>query len=298
MEKKFYHFYANGDDAKNFIISERDFIFEFNLVGICAYEKGVIVVSFSVEDSHPHGLLYGTEKDCESYKIQFETSSLRHIAATRGSCDNVTLKCELSLVDDEDYLKNVGTYSIVQPTKDGKPIMFYDYKWGTGSMYFRPEGNIPIWQLGPDGSLLPAVRYGDLPARERRRICGRHTIPEDWLVCNGIILPNNYVDVRRFEQIYRTFNCYRAFCGAGNKQLAVVQERMAVARGVLMDDMEARGKCKEVADELFDGRDPRRMSVDQRLGLARALRQRDRLSFRQLSTLVRLPESEIVKYIS
>ena len=44
MEKHFYHFYANGDDAKNFIISERDFIFQFNLVGICAYEKGVSVV--------------------------------------------------------------------------------------------------------------------------------------------------------------------------------------------------------------------------------------------------------------
>lgn len=73
---------------------------------------------------------------------------------------------------------------------------------------------------------------------------------------------------------------------------------MAATRGVLMDDMEARGKCKEVADELFGGRDPRMMNVDQRLGLARALRQRYRLSFRQLSTLARLPESELMKYIS
>ena len=145
---------------------------------------------------------------------------------------------------------------------------------------------------------MPALRYGDLSARERRQICGRHSIPEDWLVCNGIILPNNYVDVRRFEQIYRTFNCYRAFCGAGNKQLSVVQERMAATRGVLMDDMEAREKCKETADELFGERDPRRMDVNKRLRLARALRQRYRLSFRQLSTLVRLPEQELVKYIS
>ena len=64
----------------------------------------------------------------------------------------------------------------------------------------------------------------------------------------------------------------------------------------IQDTLEDR--YHDVADELFDGRDPRRMSVDQRLGLARALRQRYRLSFRQLSTLVRLPESEIVKYIS
>lgn len=251
MQKNFYHLFANGDDAKNFIISERDFIYEFNLIGICAYEKGVIVLSFSIEDSHPHGLVFGTEQACQSFRTQYETSSLRHIAATRGSCDNVDLHCELALVDSEDYLRNVGTYSIVQPTKDGKPVMFYDYKWGTGSMYFRPEGSIPIWQLAPGGQILPAVRYGDLSARERRRICGRHSIPDDWLVCNGIILPNNYIDVGRFEQIYRTFNCFRAFCGAGSKQFTVVQEKMASVRGVMMDDLEARQKCKDIALELF-----------------------------------------------
>lgn len=298
MNKQYYHFFANGDDAKNFITSERDFIFEFNLVGICAYEKGVTVLSFSIEDSHPHGLLFGTEKDCQSYKIQYEISSLRHIAATRGSCDGVRFNCELLLVDDEDYLRNVGTYSIVQPTKDGKPVMFYDYKWGTGSMYFRPEGSIPIWQMSPDGQLLSAVRYGDISAREKRRICGRHTIPDDWLICNGLILPNNYVDVKGFEQIYRTYNCYRAFCGAGNKQLSVVQEKMASARGIMMDDMEARHKCKDVAYELFMEKDSRRMNVDQRLALARELRVRYHLSYRQLSSLTYLPEGEIAKYVS
>ena len=81
MLKNYYHMFANGDDAKNFIISERDYIFEFNLIGICAHEKGVKVLSFSIEDSHPHALLYGTEKDCKSFRTTYELSSLRHIAA-------------------------------------------------------------------------------------------------------------------------------------------------------------------------------------------------------------------------
>ena len=297
MHENFYHLYANGDDAKNFVISERDFVFEFNLMGICAYEKGVRVLSFSIEDSHPHGLIHGPEKNCHAFKDTFELSSLRHIAATRGSCDNVVLKCELSPVTDDDYLKNVGVYSIIQPTKDGKPVMFYDYRWGSGSLYFRPMNHPLLWTTGPDGQVLTPFCYGKLSAREKRRICGRHKIPDDWLICNGIILPTNYVDVKGFEEIYHTFNCFRAFCGASNKQLAVVQEGMAKARGILMDDLEARQKCKLTASELFRESDPRRLDLDQRLHLARELRHRYHLSVRQLSTLARLPEGEITKYI-
>ena len=297
MLKNYYHMFANGDDAKNFIISERDYIFEFNLIGICAHEKGVKVLSFSIEDSHPHALLYGTEKDCKSFRTTYELSSLRHIAATRGSCDNVKLRCEITLIEDEDYLRNVGVYSIIQPTKDGKSIMFYDYRWGSGSLYFRPEHHIPLWMVGKDGGTIPPVRYDSLSARERRRICGRHSIPDDWLICDGIILPTNYVDIKGFEDIYHTYNCYRAFCGAGSKQLSVVQEGMASVRGLLMDDMEARQKCMDIAFELFRMRDPRKMDLQQRLLLAKELRHRFHLSTRQLATLARLPEGEISKYV-
>ena len=297
MQKNFYHLFANGDDARNFITSERDFTYEFNLIGICAYEKDVSVVSFSIEHSHPHALLYGTESACSSYKIQFENSSLCHISTTRGSRDNVRLQCELLLVDSEDYLKNVGTYSIIQPTKDGQPVMFYDYKWGSGSLYFRPDHHISIWQMTADGHLLQTMRYGDLSAREKRRICGRHSIPDEWEICQGLILPTNYVDKNRFEGIYQTYNCFRAYCGASNKQLSIVKERMASARGILMDDLEARQKCKDVAFELFQERDPRRMDLNRRMALALELRSRYHLSTRQLSTLVYLPENEIKKYV-
>ena len=296
MQKNFYHLFANGDDARNFIISERDFIFEFNLIGICAYEKDVTVVSFSIEHSHPHALLYGTESRCNSFRIQFEKSSLCHISTTRGSSDNVRLQCELLLVDEENYLRSVGTYSIIQPTKDGQPVMFYDYKWGSGSMYFRPDHHLSIWQLAEDGQVLRTVRYGDLSARLKRRICGRHSIPYDWEICNGLILPSNYVDKKRFEGIYQTYNCFRAFCGASNKQLSIVQQKMASARGIMMDDLEARQKCRELAFNMFRENDPRKLDLSRRMTLAMELRSRYHLSTRQLSTLVYLPESEIRKY--
>ena len=297
MNKNFYHLFANGDDSRDFIVSESDFLYEFNLVGICTHGSGASVLSFCIEDSHPHFLLAGLEAQCDSFRRLFETSSLKHIAATRGSKDDITLRITMELVDTDDYLMNVAAYTIIQPTKDGKSVMFYDYKWGTGSMYFRPDCHIPIWMVKNDGAVSCPISFGSLSEREKRALCGKRSIPDHWLVCNGVILPSNYVDVKGYERIFRTHNCFRAFCGAGAKQLSVVQDRMIVSAGLYLNDFEARVKCRETSLELFHCSDPRRLSSNDRIALARTLRHRFSLSVRQLATVVKLPEREIESYV-
>lgn len=289
--KNFYHFFANGDDARNFIISEQDFIYEFNLIGICSHVTGVTVLSFSIEDSHPHALLYGEHEDCLRFKKIFEDSSLRHIARTRGSTDGVVLNCELDRIDTEDYLRNVAAYTIIQATKDGKRVMHYDYFWGTGSMYFRPENHKTIWETGE------VKHFSELTYDARRAITSTHTIPDDWLICNGIILPDNYIDVKMFEKIFGTHNCYRTFTGAGKKQYSQVQDRMASIRGIFLDDMEARHICSDISKSLFGTKDIRRLSPDRRLTLAREVYRSAKLCIRQLSTIIRIPETELTKYL-
>jgi len=37
----YFHLFANGDDAKSFISSEEDYVFQFNLVGVCAFLSGI-----------------------------------------------------------------------------------------------------------------------------------------------------------------------------------------------------------------------------------------------------------------
>lgn len=138
MERKeFYHMYSNGDDAKNFIVCEDDFRFEFNLIAVCAFCSGVTVLGFSLEDTHLHTLLYGTRAQVYAFKSQFERSSIRHISVTRGSRDGVVLDCSVDLITDEEHLISVAAYVIIQPTKDGKPVQYYDYKWGERAVVFQ-----------------------------------------------------------------------------------------------------------------------------------------------------------------
>lgn len=298
MDKHFYHMFANGDDAKNFIINESDYRAAFNRFAICAANTQVQVYSFSIEESHPHSLLYGTYEECLSFATMYENSSRHYIASKRGNLDNVVLECTILLVDNDDYLRNVAAYTITQPTKDGKHVMPYDFKWGTGSMYFRPEKHIPVWCFDDRGNYQKAETIGSLSTRKRREIlCSKKSVPEDWLVCNGLILPDNYVNIKGYEQIFATHNCFRAFMCAGRKNDEIIIERMAASRGVSLEDLEARRIAKHICQNLFGKSTARWLDTQQRIKLAIQLRRRFKISIRQISTLSRLPEAEVIKYI-
>ena len=300
MKQEYFHICANGADARNFIIREEDYYAAFNLVGVCAANTDVVVVSFSIEDSHPHFLLWGTRANCSCFKTLYETQYVHYAAGTRTGGADIKFHCEMySIGDDEDYLRNVAVYSIIQATKDGKPVMPYDYRWGTGSMVFRKDFYTPVWLFDDQGAIRQPVPFGSLGARARRALLHTRSmsIPEDWLVCNGIILPSNYVDVARFESIYGTHNRFRVFLSSPRKREEVMLAKMAEERGVSMEDLEARKVCGNVCKQMFGTRDPRRLNTHQRIQLAQSIRHQFRLTFRQLATLVRLPETEIRTFV-
>ena len=298
MEKHYYHMFANGDDAKNFITSEEEFKAAFNRFGVCSVNSGVIVLSCSVEDSHPHALLYGTMEDCLAFKDSYEDRSRRSIIQKRGSLDGVNLHCELYEIDSDGYLRNVAAYTIVQATKDGKAVMPYDYLYGTGALYFRSSRTILPWLVDSDGAISTPRPFGSLTVREKRAISlYKSGIPDNWLICNGFILPTCYVDVKGYESIFRTHNCFRAFLSSGRNKDDEIVERMSSSRGVLLEDLEARRLCHEACRALFGKDSTRTLSTEQRISLSRHLRKNYRLSIRQLSTLTRVPESELRKYV-
>ena len=300
MKKEYFHVCANGADARNFIICEADYYAAFNLIAVCAANTDVVVVSFSIEDSHPHFLLYGTREGCARFKGLYETLYIHHASATRKGGADLVLRCELYPIgDDEDYLRNAGVYTIIQATKDGKGIMPYDYPWGTGCLVFRKGFYVPVWLFDADGNICKPVPFGSLGACERRAMIHtqKYTIPDNWLVCNGLILPTNYVDIDRFESIYGTHNRFRVFLSSPRKREVEMLDRMIEQRGVNLEDQEARRVCGDTCKQMFGTRDPRRLDGHCRIRLAQQLRQQYKMTFRQLATVVRLSETEIRTFV-
>lgn len=290
--------FANGDDSRNFITSIQDFYAAFNRIGVCAANSQAKVVSFSIEDTHPHVLLYGKEKDCIQFKNAYQLSTLRYIAANRGSLYDVILNYELYPIKSDDYLRNVAVYTIFQATKDGKKVMPYDYIWGSGPLYFRSSNSLPIWYVDTNGAVNSPIPLSSLSYREKEKLLrSQKQVPGDWLVCNRFLLPDNYVDVELFESIYQTHNCYRVFLANTKSKDDAVVAKMSKVRGLMIEDIEARKICGAVCYSLFHKHDARWLDTNQRLSLAKELRKQYSLSFRQLATLCRLPEQELRKYI-
>ena len=294
----YYHLCSDGTLTPQFLICEEDYRVALNLIGVCAANCDAAILSFSLEDTHLHLLLYGTRESVIGFKSMYERSWAHHVGRVRGSREGADIELDIISIDNEEYLMNVGTYTIVQPTKDGKKIMPYDYRWGTGSMYFRGPGHRSIWLSDSAGRQMAPVRADSLPVLKLRNLLGSHRqIPGDWILCDGLLLPDNYIDVTQFELIYGSANCFRVFMSSGKNRDHAVQERIASFRGVALEDAEARLHCKAIMKGMFGFSDVRRLNAQGRIMLAQQLRKQLRLSTRQIASLVRLPYAEVCKYL-
>ena len=294
----YYHLCSDGDLTPLFITSDDDYRAAFNLIGVCAANSDVVVLSFSIEDTHLHSLVRGTWAACMAFKLMYEESWAHHVGRTRGTRKGAEIELEILYVNTEEYLLSVGTYSIVQPTKDGKQVMPYDYRWGTGSMYFRDSRHQSIWCINDSGEVMEPIRVGDLSVHTQRVTLNSYRpVPANWKICNGVLLPENYVDVALFEQIYRTANRYRVFLATNRSRDQLVLQKIASARGISLDDTEARSKCRDLMQSLYGFKDVRRLTPVQRIRFAQLLWKQFRLNKRQIAALVRLPYSEICKYL-
>ena len=298
MKKKYYHFYSEGRLATELFLSKSDYVAAMNRLAVCAARfPEVIVVAFTFEDTHVHLLLFCSEEEGKAFCDLFKRLTMIYISNSRGGKPaDLRILFDVEEIEDESYLKKVGVYVVVQPTKDGKGIMPYDYPWSSAPLYFRGEKAVPVWCVDRFGAVQDAVHIGDMTCREKKRQFKTEVaFPEEWLVCNGIVLPSNYVDISRFERIYRTHNAYRAFLSRSSDN-EMIQQAVLV-RGVSLPDYEMRDACRKLCRDVFGVRDVRMLDSARRLELARRIRRRYLISGKQLSRIVHVPFEEIERLL-
>lgn len=294
----YYHATSKGEDSKDFILSEEDYYAAFNRFGICACRSTANILAFSIEDTHVHILIYGYHSECASFISMYEDLTVRYLKERRQTVRGSRLNLKMELIESEKHLMNAGVYTVIQASKDGKRVMPYDYLWGTGCLYFRNSRQLPVWRFDEKSVVLPIRRISEMTQREMRALF--HTkvpIPGEWQVCGRFLLPSNYIDVSGFESIYRTPNCYRVFLGMSRAKEEEVMCKTAISVGVQLEDLEAREIFTAMCKELFGVKGCRYLTVDQRAKLALECRNRYHMTMRQISSLVKISESEIRRFL-
>lgn len=294
----FFHLFSNGDDAKDFILSDEDRIAAVNRLAVVGELSGVRIVAFDIEDTHLHSLLSGAAEKCEQFKLLFQRRTRYYISLTRANSLDARFTLSMTPVTDFDYLKTVSVYIICQATKDGKKVMPYDYRWSSAALYFRTGLNDLLWRQDEKGRFKTVRMVADISGKEYFKIFRTlERMPGNWEVCDNMVLPSSFVDVATFQSIFLTHNAFRTFCGAGRKADQIVLDSMSQSRGVALEESEARDITSRTCYGLFGFSDVRRLSVQQRICLARRMRADFGMGFSQLSRRVHLPESELRKYI-
>lgn len=300
--KKYWHLYSDGTKGVGFCESAQDFIDAMNRIAICQHTAGVTVLAFSIEDTHVHFILHCAYEQCVRFEKLFNKLSMMHLAYSRS--EPVTTDLLFSAVEIEngpdssleDTLRRELAYCIIQPTKDGKKEMPYDYLWGTGSMYFRREGSLPVWRIDKNGDIGEMKTIGDLSEWARRKLLhSTIQVPDFWRICRGLILPDNYVDVRTVEKIFGTHNAFRFFMSRSKDESVVT--RMSRAKGASLEDIEMRSATKDMCRELFKTNSVRLLNVEQRLKIGRLLRSKYLCSLEQLSRVIHVPLVELQRYV-
>ena len=282
----YYHVCSDGNFASVIFHNPVDFKAAMNRVAVITLRLDVIILAFVLMDNHFHFIIQAPDEDT-AYHFANEFKRLTGLYLTnKYHLPNSLSKLPVKAlpIPDEDALKTQICYVLKNPTK-ARISMFYDYPWGTGALYFRQEKRADS-----------AMRVDAVTGEEIRKICQtRVTIPGEWLLCDGILIPDNYVPIKEVEQLFRSTRSMMYFLSL-NKDDEIEQD-MGQWNELRLTDSELRQERNLFAREKFGASRLRDLSLPDRIKVARYLRHKFLCSKKQLARIVQLPIETLEKVL-
>ena len=147
--KNCWHFCTDGNSVDRMFYDNEDFIAGMNRVYITLPDNNkVLVLAFSLMDTHIHFVLYGSYYECGAFIHNYIAETSRYISKRYGERKKfVRLPVHCQSVTDDFYLKIVICYVIKNAPVGGIPYNGWDYPWSSAPLYFRQDGcwSSPMW---------------------------------------------------------------------------------------------------------------------------------------------------------
>ena len=189
---------------------EEDFKVAMNYVAIeAAQHPEIVVLTFILMSNHVHFVLKGTRNDVknfvENFKRRYSIYYQRKYGIRKFLRHN-GLDIKLIPYEDEAVEKAIA-YVLMNSVGAGICVHASQYQWGTGATFFgQPEkGGTCVKDIAV--RLLKRLLHTD-----------NETIPGDWIIGqDGYILPQNYVDCKGVETLFRTPQRLNYFLNSSSK---------------------------------------------------------------------------------
>ena len=169
-----------------------DYKFGMNSIPIALQETGICIYCFILMNNHVHLLISGTVDAATEFFTKFKRRLAAHLSKKhRIQSPLKGLNFKLIEVTDEQMFRNEVAY-ILRNCVAAKMNDPYNYPWSTGGIYFKHCINKFTFR-----------RIGDMNGWEIRNVLStRVHLPDGYLISNGIIRPESYVQVATVEHLF------------------------------------------------------------------------------------------------
>lgn len=278
----YYHICSDGNRADVLFGNKEDFVAAMNRVAAITLRMKIVILAFVLMDNHFHFVIKAdSEEAAVHFANEFKRLTGMYNASQYGAHLSLSrLPVKVISVSDENYLKTLIAYVIKNPTK-ARIEMFYTYPWGTGRLYFNGMQR-----------LKPSFRQTGV--RYIKEQCRTHiAIPSDWIVSEGMILPENYVAIDLVERLFKTPRSYMFFLSLNKDD--EMERALGEWNEINLTDTELRAERDRMMKELFGIRTLRELSAPDRLKLARLMRRRFLCSKKQIARIVHLSYDAVLQ---
>ena len=289
--KNCWHFSTDGKAVDVMFEDDDDFIAGMNRIYITVSGFNVVILAFSLMDTHVHFVLYGEFEECNRFMHEYIRRTSQYISKVHGERHKLDMvPIDYQPVTDDAYLKTVICYTIKNAPVGGLPFTAWDYPWSSGPLYFRRSRlwSSPAWI---EGNYSPGNKEG-LGLHKGRKLLRTRDVPEkDVPMIGQIVFPGVYVAYELIERLFKTCKSFNYFfCRTREDDVDAMGGTIS---HLTMPIQEMRQHKNELCREMFGVETVRTLDMRQRLTLARSLRSRFNSSVKQIVRLTGLRYEEV-----
>ena len=277
--RRCWHFSTDGNKVDCIFEDEEDFIAGMNRIHVVVRNYRVIILAFSLMDTHLHFILWGDVRECDKFMHEYVRRTSMHIARRHGENKKLeNLPIHHQTITDDYYLKVALCYVIKNAPVGGLPFNAIDYPWSSGPLYFRPGSTwtSPVW--------MQDSRMRSVDERWKRyELLTRADLSSEVRMVGRLIFPGEYVAVGIVEKIFRSCRGYNYFMCISKEES--VESRGGTLSRLSIPMQEMRQHKRELCMEFFGTMSSKSLDTTKRIRLAKALKSRFNSSDKQILRL-------------
>ncbi|MBQ1637299.1 MAG: hypothetical protein II048_04150 [Bacteroidales bacterium] len=266
-------------------LDDEDYKAGMNGVAVTAYRTETGILSFILMSNHVHFVICGTQEKAEFFIDEYKRHHSAYLQRRYGFKEYLRRNDVdyQQLEEENESLEKAVAY--VQMNSVAANICLHPtgYPWGTGNAFFKTTAVV-------------GRRIGSLSARSQIKILQSKThLPENYLVSNGYVLPESFVQVPYVESIFRTparFNYFLVNSSKAKRRLQSEDTGMPAFR-----DQSILAAIPDLCHSLFQKTKLEELNWYQQAEIAKQLRRRFSSEIHQLARVIGLPYPEIAKML-